>query len=186
MRARGEWALKSEAGTSAELLQSSIHGQKRDDGKLASMAGYSRSSCLIKLCSRSSQQRQDKEPPNNIPQLRRRGHFSKCPEEYKHYCVKGRCRYVMAEETPACVCEKGYTGARCERVDIFYLRGDQGQIAVICLIVAMVALIGLIICICTCSHHCRKRRRRRKEEEMETLEKELPTKQEDVLETDIA
>ncbi|XP_065261183.1 probetacellulin [Emys orbicularis] len=123
---------------------------------------------------------------DNIPQLRRRGHFSKCPEEYKHYCVKGRCRYVMAEETPACVCEKGYTGARCERVDIFYLRGDQGQIAVICLIVAMVALIGLIICICTCSHHCRKRRRRRKEEEMETLEKDLPTKQEDVLETDIA
>ncbi|XP_053867188.1 butyrophilin subfamily 1 member A1-like [Malaclemys terrapin pileata] len=56
MRARGEWALKSEAGTCAELLQSSIHGQKRDDGKLASMAGYSRSSYLIKLCSRSSQQ----------------------------------------------------------------------------------------------------------------------------------
>nr|XP_032618200.1 probetacellulin isoform X2 [Chelonoidis abingdonii] len=123
---------------------------------------------------------------DNITQLRRRGHFSKCPEEYKHYCVKGRCRYVMAEETPACVCEKGYTGARCEQVDIFYLRGDQGPIVVICLIVAMVVLVGLIICICICSHHCRKRRRRSKEEEMETLEKDLPTKQEGVLETDIA
>uniref|UniRef100_A0A8C3TC43 Probetacellulin n=2 Tax=Chelydra serpentina TaxID=8475 RepID=A0A8C3TC43_CHESE len=123
---------------------------------------------------------------DNVTQWRRRGHFSRCPEEYKHYCVKGRCRYVMAEETPACVCEKGYTGARCERVDIFYLRGDESQIVVICLIVALVALIGLVICICTCSHHCRKRRRRNKEEEMETLEKDLPTKQEDVLETDIA
>ncbi|XP_030421098.1 probetacellulin isoform X2 [Gopherus evgoodei] len=123
---------------------------------------------------------------DNITQLRRRGHFSKCPEEYKHYCVKGRCRYVMAEETPACVCEKGYTGARCERVDIFYLRGDQGPVVVICLIVAMVVLVGLIICICICSHHCRKRRRRSKEEEMETLEKDLPTKQEGILETDIA
>ncbi|XP_059578340.1 probetacellulin isoform X1 [Alligator mississippiensis] len=122
----------------------------------------------------------------NITQLRRRGHFSKCPEEYKHYCVKGRCRYVTVEQTPACVCERGYTGARCERVDIFYLRGDKGQIVVICLIAAMVALIVLVICICTCSHHCRKQRRRRKEEEMETLGKNSSAKNEDVLETDIA
>ncbi|XP_067413094.1 probetacellulin isoform X1 [Emydura macquarii macquarii] len=123
---------------------------------------------------------------DDTTQVRLIGHFYKCPEEYKFYCVAGRCRYVVAEQTPACVCEKGYTGARCELVDMFYLRGDQGQIVVICLIVAMVALIILVICICTCSHHCRKRRRRRKEEEMETLEKDLPTTHEDVLETDIA
>ncbi|XP_010145644.1 PREDICTED: probetacellulin-like, partial [Eurypyga helias] len=67
----------------------------------------------------------------NVTQLRRHGHFSRCPEEYKHYCVKGRCRFLVAEKAPACVCERGYTGARCERVDIFYLRGDQGQIVVI-------------------------------------------------------
>uniref|UniRef100_A0A8D0L659 Probetacellulin n=1 Tax=Sphenodon punctatus TaxID=8508 RepID=A0A8D0L659_SPHPU len=121
-----------------------------------------------------------------LSQLRRRGHFSKCPEEYKYYCVKGRCRYVVSEQTPACVCERGYTGARCERVDLFYLTGDQDQIVVICLIAAMVSLIVLIICICTCSHHCRKRRRKRKEEEMEALDKALPPKSEDVLEMDIA
>ncbi|XP_010573905.1 PREDICTED: probetacellulin [Haliaeetus leucocephalus] len=87
----------------------------------------------------------------NVTQLRRQGHFSRCPEEYKHYCVKGRCRFLVAEKAPACVCERGYTGARCERVDIFYLRGDRGQIVIISLIAAIVSLIILIICACLCS-----------------------------------
>ncbi|XP_009894282.2 probetacellulin [Dryobates pubescens] len=122
----------------------------------------------------------------NVTQLKRQGHFSRCPEEYKHYCVKGRCRFLLAEETPACVCEQGYTGARCERVDIFYLRGDQGQIVIISVIAAIVTLIILVVCACICSHHCRKQRRKRKAEEMETLNKNLPSKSEDVLETGIA
>ncbi|XP_074848155.1 probetacellulin [Carettochelys insculpta] len=123
---------------------------------------------------------------DDLTDLQRSGHFSKCPEEYKHFCVKGSCRYLMAEKTPSCICEKGYTGARCEQLDIYYLRSDEGQVVVICLVVAMVALVALAICICTCSHRCRKRRRRRKEEEMETLEKDLPPKHEATLETDIA
>nr|XP_020662866.1 probetacellulin isoform X3 [Pogona vitticeps]XP_020662867.1 probetacellulin isoform X3 [Pogona vitticeps] len=118
--------------------------------------------------------------------LRRRGHFSKCPEEYKHYCVKGRCRYVTVEQVPACHCEKGYTGARCERLDLFYLRGDQGQIVVVSLIAVMVLLIILIASMCICTHYCRKKRRKRKEEELGTFEKGLPVKTEDILETDIA
>uniref|UniRef100_A0A8C0B936 Probetacellulin n=1 Tax=Buteo japonicus TaxID=224669 RepID=A0A8C0B936_9AVES len=122
----------------------------------------------------------------NVTQLRRQGHFSRCPEEYKHYCVKGRCRFLVAEKAPACVCERGYTGARCERVDIFYLRGDRGQIVIISLIAAIVSLIILIVCACLCSHHCRKQRRKRKAEEMETLNKNSPSKSEDVLETGIA
>ncbi|KFZ57060.1 Probetacellulin, partial [Podiceps cristatus] len=118
----------------------------------------------------------------NATQLRRQGHFSRCPEEYRHYCVKGRCRFLVAEQA----CERGYTGARCERVDMFYLRGDQGQIVVISLIAAIVILIMLIICACLCSRHCRRQRRKRKAEEMETLNKNLPSKSEDVLETGIA
>ncbi|XP_061849091.1 probetacellulin isoform X2 [Colius striatus] len=121
----------------------------------------------------------------NVTQLRRQSHFSRCPEEYKHYCVKGRCRFLVAEQAPACVCERGYTGARCERVDIFYLRGDQGQIVIISLIAAIVTLIILIVCACLCSYHCRKQRRKRKAEEMETLNKTLPSKGEDVVETGI-
>ncbi|MGH0151123.1 UNVERIFIED_CONTAM: hypothetical protein FKN15_019682 [Acipenser sinensis] len=40
---------------------------------------------------------------------KRRGHFSKCPKEYKHYCIKGKCRYVVDEQQPACICEKEVT-----------------------------------------------------------------------------
>ncbi|OXB74960.1 UNVERIFIED_CONTAM: hypothetical protein H355_013300 [Colinus virginianus] len=171
----------------------------------------------------------------NVTQLRRRGHFSRCPEEYRHYCVKGRCRFLVAEAAPACICERGYTGARCEQVDIFYLRGDRGQIVVISLIAAIVTLIVFIICACLCAQyvvgpgwvwparplgldgcgmralgcregcgaspvlhpahlfhccplksHCRKQRRKRKEEEMETLNKNVPSRSEDVPETDVA
>ncbi|XP_015131804.2 probetacellulin isoform X1 [Gallus gallus] len=122
----------------------------------------------------------------NVTQLRRRGHFSRCPEEYRHYCVKGRCRFLVAEAAPACMCERGYTGARCEQVDIFYLRGDRGQIVVISLIAAVVTLIVFVVCVCLCAHHCRKQRRKRKEEEMETLNKNAPSRSEDVLETDVA
>ena len=47
-------------------------------------------------------------------------------------------------------CDKGYAGARCERIDLFYLRGDRGQILVICLIAVMVIFIILVVSICTC------------------------------------
>lgn len=54
---------------------------------------------------------------------------------------------------PPCRCERGYTGARCERVDIFYLRGDRGQIVIISLIAAIVTLIILVVCACLCSQY---------------------------------
>ncbi|NXE11913.1 BTC protein, partial [Lophotis ruficrista] len=122
----------------------------------------------------------------NVTRLRWQGHFSRCPEEYKHYCVKGRCRFLVAEKAPACVCERGYTGARCERLDIFYLRGDQGQIVIISSIAALVTLIVLLVCACLCARRCRKQRRKRKAEEMETLNKNSPSKSDDVRETGIA
>ncbi|XP_038415092.1 probetacellulin isoform X2 [Canis lupus familiaris] len=118
---------------------------------------------------------------------RRRGHFGPCPQRYEHYCLKGRCRFVVAEQTPSCVCDEGYTGARCERVDLFYLRGDRGQILVICLIAVMVIFIILVVGVCTCCHPLRRRRKRRKkEEEMETLGKDITPINEDIQETSIA
>ncbi|XP_064416405.1 probetacellulin isoform X2 [Latimeria chalumnae] len=98
----------------------------------------------------------------------RHGHFSKCPKSYKHYCIKGKCRFVVAEKAPACICEDGYTGSRCEVLDIFYLRGEREQIVVFCLIASMVALIILIILFCICAHHCRKLHMRRKKREVAT------------------
>ncbi|XP_014740356.1 PREDICTED: probetacellulin [Sturnus vulgaris] len=144
----------------------------------------------------------------NGTQLKRQGHFARCPEEYQHYCVKGKCRFFVAEQAPACVCEPGYTGARCEKVDLFYLRGDQGQIVIISLIVGIVTLIILIVGICLCSQSnwgcpsgtwsCRcwevpgtllwgwKPGPLRKAEEMETLNKDSASRSEDVRETGIA
>lgn len=84
-------------------------------------------------------------------------------------------------------CDEGYAGARCERVDLFYLRGDRGQILVICLIAVMVIFIILVIGVCTCCHPLRKHRKRRKvEEEMETLGKDITPINEDIQETSIA
>ncbi|XP_015687010.1 probetacellulin [Protobothrops mucrosquamatus] len=117
--------------------------------------------------------------------LRLNGHFSECPEEYKHFCVKGRCRYVDAVQTPSCICERGYTGERCERLDLFHLRGDQGQIVVVSLIAVMVMLIILIACICTCTHYCRKKRRKRKQEKTGTYDNQQRMKTDDILEMDI-
>nr|XP_033816423.1 probetacellulin [Geotrypetes seraphini] len=118
--------------------------------------------------------------------VKHRGHFSRCPEEYTHYCVKGRCRYVASKNTPSCVCDEGYTGSRCERLDLFYLRSDREQIVVISLIAAMIALIVLTVITCVCYHHCRQRQKPRKEEEMETLERAPTAKTEETLETHIA
>ncbi|KAL4680132.1 hypothetical protein H8957_007371 [Semnopithecus entellus] len=120
-------------------------------------------------------------------QSKRKGHFSKCPKQYKHYCIKGRCRFVVTEQTPSCVCDEGYIGARCERVDLFYLKGDRGQILVICLIAVMVVFIILVIGVCTCCHPLRKRRKRKKkEEEMQTLGKDITPINEDIEETNIS
>ncbi|XP_067592363.1 probetacellulin [Pseudorca crassidens] len=125
--------------------------------------------------------------PATTTQPKRRGHFSRCPKQYKHYCIKGRCRFVVAEQTPSCVCDEGYAGARCERVDLFYLRGDRGQILVICLIAVMVIFIILVVGICTCCHPLRKHRERiKKEEEMETLGKDITPISDDIQETSIA
>ncbi|TEA25626.1 hypothetical protein DBR06_SOUSAS2510039, partial [Sousa chinensis] len=125
--------------------------------------------------------------PATTTQPKRRGHFSRCPKQYKHYCIKGRCRFVVAEQTPSCVCDEGYAGARCERVDLFYLRGDRGQILVICLIAVMVIFIILVVGICTCCHPLRKHRERiKKEEEMETLGKDITPINDDIQETSIA
>ncbi|XP_070582998.1 probetacellulin [Erythrolamprus reginae] len=117
--------------------------------------------------------------------LRLSGHFSKCPEEYKYFCVKGRCRYVAAVQTPSCVCEGGYTGERCEQLDLFHLRGDQSQIVAVSLIAVMVMLIILIVCICTCIHYYRKKRRKRKQAESGTCDNQQPMKTDDTLEMDI-
>ncbi|XP_064798436.1 probetacellulin [Oncorhynchus masou masou] len=94
------------------------------------------------------------------------GHFTKCPKEFRNYCIHGSCRFVKEQNTPSCRCEKGYIGSRCEYVDLAWRIGDQRQIIIACVIAALVFLILLIIFICICAHRhklCRRKRRRKEE-----------------------
>ncbi|XP_049645827.1 probetacellulin [Suncus etruscus] len=113
------------------------------------------------------------------------GHFSQCPKQYNQYCINGRCRFLVAEQTPSCVCEEGYVGARCERVDLFYQKEDRDHIVVICLVAVMAFLIILVVGICTCCHPLQKYHKRRKKENMETLEKDRTPINENIQETSI-
>ncbi|KAJ8393982.1 hypothetical protein AAFF_G00055150 [Aldrovandia affinis] len=100
------------------------------------------------------------------------GHFSKCPKEYRHYCIHGRCRFVKEQNTPSCICPKGYIGSRCEYIDFDSHIGDQRQIIIACVIAALVFLILLIVFICICVHrHKMCRRKKRKDKKVEEMEK---------------
>ncbi|XP_038648773.1 probetacellulin-like isoform X1 [Scyliorhinus canicula] len=102
------------------------------------------------------------------PQL---GHFSKCPEMFRDYCIEGECRFIQSEQQPSCVCKFGFVGSRCQLVDMFYLTGKQDKFIIVGLILTMLVLIALIIIICICAHRfCRKHKARRKQgEEVEAL-----------------
>ncbi|XP_067831483.1 probetacellulin-like isoform X2 [Heptranchias perlo] len=121
-------------------------------------------------------------------------HFTKCPKEFRDYCIEGQCRFLVSEQQPACVCNSGYTGSRCELVDMFYLIGARDQFIIIGLIVTMVVLIILTVIICICVHrfHRKHKERRKRGEEVEALSakplegKELRGENEDTTMTTLA
>ncbi|CAB1426235.1 unnamed protein product [Pleuronectes platessa] len=45
-------------------------------------------------------------------------HFDDCPDSHRHFCFHGTCRFLILEETPACVCHQGFVGMRCEHADL--------------------------------------------------------------------
>ncbi|KAK7916590.1 hypothetical protein WMY93_012351 [Mugilogobius chulae] len=47
-----------------------------------------------------------------------RSHFDDCPDSHRHFCFHGTCRFLILEETPACVCHQGFVGIRCEHADL--------------------------------------------------------------------
>uniref|UniRef100_A0A3P9N1U9 Transforming growth factor, alpha n=1 Tax=Poecilia reticulata TaxID=8081 RepID=A0A3P9N1U9_POERE len=47
-----------------------------------------------------------------------RSHFDDCPDSHRHFCFHGTCRFLILEETPACVCHPGFVGMRCEHADL--------------------------------------------------------------------
>ncbi|CAL8386775.1 unnamed protein product [Boreogadus saida] len=80
------------------------------------------------------------------------GHFTKCPKELKYYCIHGSCRYIKEQSAPSCRCDGGFTGSRCEILDLGWQIGEKKQIIIICVVAGLVLLVLLIIFICLCSH----------------------------------
>lgn len=95
------------------------------------------------------------------------GHFSECPEDLRHYCVHGECRYIKAQRAPSCRCRAGYSGARCEYVILDWLRADKRHLVIVCVLVGLVLIVLLVVMVCACPRQrwrmCWRRRRRREE-----------------------
>ncbi|KAJ3605418.1 hypothetical protein NHX12_027465 [Muraenolepis orangiensis] len=79
------------------------------------------------------------------------GHFTKCPERLKHYCIHGSCRYIKEQSATSCRCDVGFMGTRCEHLVLDWQIEKQERIIIICAVAGLVLLILLLICICLCS-----------------------------------
>ncbi|XP_029008015.1 protransforming growth factor alpha isoform X2 [Betta splendens] len=93
-----------------------------------------------------------------------RSHFDDCPDSHRHFCFHGTCRFLILEETPACVCHSGFVGMRCEHADLLaVVAADHRQQTVATLLVLCVIGCVLVMVLCTLLHcwwrqDCRRRR----------------------------
>ncbi|XP_055972618.1 pro-epidermal growth factor [Sorex fumeus] len=95
-------------------------------------------------------------------QLAVRTFHEDCPPLYDGYCLHGgQCMYFKILESVACRCLVGYTGPRCEFLNLVDLRSvrpwqpGSGTVAAACLgalVLLLLALLGLL--------HCHRARRR--------------------------
>ncbi|MFT7805007.1 protransforming growth factor alpha [Arapaima gigas] len=87
-----------------------------------------------------------------------RSHFDDCPASHSHFCFHGTCRFLIQEETPACVCHAGFVGMRCEHADLLaVVATNQKQQTVATLMVLSVIGCVALILLCTILHCCRRR-----------------------------
>ncbi|KAE8298499.1 Protransforming growth factor alpha Transforming growth factor alpha [Larimichthys crocea] len=106
----------------------------------------------------------------NIPPVKKfvaaavRSHFDDCPDSHRHFCFHGSCRFLILEETPACVCHPGFVGMRCEHADLLaVVATNHRQQTVATVLVLCVIGCVLIMVLCTLLHcwwrqDCRRRR----------------------------
>ncbi|XP_029990721.1 protransforming growth factor alpha isoform X2 [Sphaeramia orbicularis] len=93
-----------------------------------------------------------------------RSHFDDCPDSHSHFCFHGTCRFLILEETPACVCHQGFVGMRCEHADLLaVVATNHRQQTVATVLVLCVISCVLIMVLCTLLHcwwrqDCRRRR----------------------------
>ncbi|XP_020507547.1 protransforming growth factor alpha [Labrus bergylta] len=93
-----------------------------------------------------------------------RSHFDDCPDSHRHFCFHGTCRFLILEDTPACVCHPGFVGMRCEHADLLaVVATNHRQQTVATVLVLCVIGCVLIMVLCTLLHcwwrqDCRRRR----------------------------
>ncbi|XP_010781186.1 protransforming growth factor alpha isoform X1 [Notothenia coriiceps] len=80
-------------------------------------------------------------------------HFDNCPDSHHHFCFHGTCRFLILEETPACVCHEGFVGMRCEHADLLaVVATNHRQQTVATVLVLCVIGCVLIMVMCTLLH----------------------------------
>uniref|UniRef100_A0A8C2BF59 Transforming growth factor alpha n=1 Tax=Cyprinus carpio TaxID=7962 RepID=A0A8C2BF59_CYPCA len=77
-------------------------------------------------------------------------HFDDCPDSHSHFCFHGTCRFLILEETPACVCHPGFVGMRCEHADLLaVVASNHRQQTVATMLVLCVVGSVLLMLLCT-------------------------------------
>ncbi|XP_042563821.1 protransforming growth factor alpha [Clupea harengus] len=66
-------------------------------------------------------------------------HFDDCPDSHNQFCFHGTCRFLILEETAACICHQGFVGMRCEHADLLaVVATNHGQHTVATMLVLCV------------------------------------------------
>ncbi|XP_061640905.1 protransforming growth factor alpha [Phyllopteryx taeniolatus] len=94
-----------------------------------------------------------------------RSHFDDCPDSHRHFCFHGTCRFLILEETPACICHSGFVGMRCEHADLLAVVATNhhqqtvATVLVLCVIGCVLIIVVCTLLNCWWRQECRKRRR---------------------------
>uniref|UniRef100_A0A3Q4HUB1 Transforming growth factor, alpha n=1 Tax=Neolamprologus brichardi TaxID=32507 RepID=A0A3Q4HUB1_NEOBR len=87
-----------------------------------------------------------------------RSHFDDCPDSHRHFCFHGTCRFLILEETPACVCHPGFIGMRCEHADLLAVVATNHRQQTIATVLVLCVIGCVLIMVLSCAHamcvHC--------------------------------
>ncbi|KAI3370034.1 hypothetical protein L3Q82_024825, partial [Scortum barcoo] len=93
-----------------------------------------------------------------------RSHFDDCPDSHRHFCFHGTCRFLILEETPACVCHPGFVGMRCEHADLLavvatnHRQQNVATVLVLCVIGCVLIMVLCTLLHCWWRQDCRRQR----------------------------
>ncbi|KAK2858001.1 hypothetical protein Q7C36_005920 [Tachysurus vachellii] len=77
-------------------------------------------------------------------------HFADCPDSHSHFCFHGTCRFLILEDTPACVCHPGFIGMRCEHADLLAVVATNQRQQTLATIL-MLCILGSVLLVLLCT-----------------------------------